>query len=154
LFANWRYDKNGKESYDFPITSKQQGNSILIAGNNFGCGSSREHAAWALSDYGIKAIISSEFADIFKGNAYNNGILPIQLDTKQVLALLAELNISQEIQINLEDQTISSGTIKFPFEIPALKKQLLLSGTTETEYLINMQDEIADFEQARSIINL
>ena len=123
---------------------------MLLAGNNFGCGSSREHAAWAIADYGIQAIISTQFADIFKGNAYNNGILPIELRKEQVDALIeASLNNPQlEINIDLEQQVVASpgADVKENFEIHPFKKQCLMEGVDETEFLINLRPEIKEFE--------
>lgn len=156
LFANWRYDSNGNEHSDFPVNSYNKGKSILIAGNNFGCGSSREHAAWALEDFGIRVIISSEFADIFKGNAYNNDILPIELDSKTIERLVRWIDAYSDLKIcvDLELQTVAFGEEEVEFLIPPLKKTMLLEDTNETEYLINMRDEIADYEAAHAILNL
>lgn len=158
LFFNWRY-KNGYENNpDFVLNDeRRQGAKVLIAGNNFGCGSSREHAAWAIADYGIQAIVSTQFADIFNGNAYNNGILPIVLRDERVKALL-EITATApatEIAIDLKNQVISCEVLglKEIFEIHPFKKQCLMEGVDETEYLINLRKEISEFEQTRQLIS-
>lgn len=152
LFQHMRYDDSGAEKSDFILNSPVYRNAeILIAGHNFGCGSSREHAAWALADYGFKAIISSGFADIFKGNAYNNSILPIELHTEDIQYILDVLDLNPEtlIQIDLKSQTvdIGEGNFQLQFAIDPFKKECLLSQLDETTYLVNLRNEIADFEQ-------
>lgn len=154
LFYNWRYTDNGQPDHTFILNqSGRSSASILIAGNNFGCGSSREHAAWAIADYGIKAVISTQFADIFKGNAYNNGILPIELNKSQVDVLIQESldNPEMRIKIDLGSQEIlcESIALKENFDIHPFKKQCLMEGVDETEFLINLRPEIKDFAEER-----
>ena len=156
LFYSWRYLEDGSPNPDFILNQPERSNAkILIAGNNFGCGSSREHAAWAVADYGIKAIVATQFADIFKGNAYNNGILPIELDKTIVDQLIQKSLDSAEtvIDINLEDQTILCDEInlKESFDIHPFKKQCLMKGMDETAFLINLRPEILAYESQRSI---
>lgn len=152
LFYNWRYKEDGTPNSNFAFNQFERDSKILIAGNNFGCGSSREHAAWALADYGIKVVISSQFADIFKGNALNNGILPIEVssDCLRVMKKYFERNTNREINVDLESQKLTvTGEdilIYIHFDIDPLKKQLLLEGKSELEYLVDMKDEIAEFE--------
>jgi 3-isopropylmalate/(R)-2-methylmalate dehydratase small subunit len=115
LFFNWRYDENKNLKSDFILNdSKYDGSKILVAGDNFGCGSSREHAVWALDDYGFSVIISSSFADIFFSNCFKNGILPISLDSKTVEKLLQETN---SVEVDLENQIIKTSSENIPFEI-------------------------------------
>lgn len=155
LFYNWRYLDTGDENPDFAFFKYNRESQILIAGNNFGCGSSREHAAWAIEDYGIKTIISSQFADIFKGNALNNGILPIELseeDCKQIKAFIDQ-NKSAKIKIDLENQKLEIPEMKYEqeFEIDPVKKQFLIEGVSETEFLIGLREEIEEFENTHEI---
>lgn len=152
LFQHMRYDETGAEKPEFILNSQLYRNAeILIAGHNFGCGSSREHAAWALADYGFKAILSSGFADIFKGNAYNNSILPIELHTEDIQYILDVLDQAPEtlIRIDLESQTVNvgEGNFQLEFAIDSFKKECLLSELDETTYLVKLRNEIADFEQ-------
>ncbi len=154
LFYSWRYLKDYQPDPDFVLNHPDRaGAEILIAGNNFGCGSSREHAAWAIGDYGIKAIISSQFADIFKGNAYNNGILPIVLSEENVekLAISSKEEPEAKIFIDLKSQTVSCDNIDLneTFEIHPFKKQCLMEGVDETQYLINLRQEIIEFEKSK-----
>lgn len=157
LFYNWRYADGYQSNPNFVMNEAERaGAEILIAGNNFGCGSSREHAAWAIADYGIKAVISSQFADIFKGNAYNNGVLPIVLEERKVKALI-EVTTSlpaTEIEIDLESQTIICDVLGLEetFDIHPFKKTCLLEGVDETEYLIKLRPEILAFEVSNYII--
>ena len=154
LFNSWRYLPDGNPNPDFILNKQERSDAqILIAGNNFGCGSSREHAAWAIADYGIQAVISTQFADIFKGNAYNNGILPIQLSKQSVDAIMQQSLDKPDlsIQIDLESQTVTVDEIgiKEIFEIHPFKKQCLMEGVDETEYLIKLRPEIEAFEKNR-----
>ncbi|MEO9485651.1 MAG: 3-isopropylmalate dehydratase small subunit [Ekhidna sp.] len=156
LFYSWRYLANGDANPDFVLNQPERSSAeILIAGNNFGCGSSREHAAWAVADYGIKAIISTQFADIFKGNAYNNGILPIELDKTHVDQLIQKSldTAGLVIDIDLKSQTISCDVLgmKENFDIHPFKKQCLMQGMDETEFLLNLRSEIQAYETQRSI---
>lgn len=157
LFYNWRFHSDGYINKDFILNKpERQGADILITGNNFGCGSSREHAAWAIADYGLKAIVSTQFADIFKGNAYNNGILPIELGEEAVNKLMEATSDEDttEIEIDLSTQTISCDAIGLneKFNIHPFKKQCLLEGVDETEYLINLRPEIVEFEKKNELI--
>ncbi|MEM6814827.1 MAG: 3-isopropylmalate dehydratase small subunit [Bacteroidota bacterium] len=154
LFDNWRFLTNGKPNPEFIFNkADRQGAKILIVGNNFGCGSSREHAAWAIADYGIKAIISTQFADIFKSNAYNNGILPIVVTKKSVNVIMQKSidDPNLKLDINLREQTVISEKIGFSeiFDIHPFKKQCLLEGIDETEYLMKLRPEIIAFEKNR-----
>lgn len=154
LFYNWRYKDGYEENPDFILNNEDRKEAkILIAGNNFGCGSSREHAAWAIADYGIQVVISTQFADIFKGNAYNNGVLPIVLDQEKVKALIdaSASNAELTIDVDLETQQISCDVIglKETFDIHPFKKQCLMEGVDETEFLINLRSEVTEFEQTR-----
>jgi 3-isopropylmalate/(R)-2-methylmalate dehydratase small subunit len=150
LFRDWRYDKQDNLISDFALNNQKYTGSILVAGDNFGCGSSREHAAWALAGFGFKVIISSFFADIFKGNALNNGLLPIQV-TEDVLEQLFQaiaVNSQAQIEINLELQTLSvlETAIKTTFEIDPYKKTCLINGYDDIDYLLSKKDKIEAFE--------
>lgn len=152
LFHNWRYLADGSPNPEFELNKPEhQGAEILIAGSNFGSGSSREHAAWALTGYGIKVVVSAKFADIFKGNAYNNGILPIELKENAVDTLFHAIDLFPEtqIEVNLEEQTIRAKSIDFEetFQIPAFKKECLLQGVDETTFLIGLREEVAAYEK-------
>lgn len=150
LFRDWRYDKQDNLISDFALNNQKYTGSILVAGDNFGCGSSREHAAWALAGFGFKVIISSFFADIFKGNALNNGLLPIQVseDILQQLLQVVEKNANIQFEINLEAQTLSVlGTdIKTTFDIDPYKKTCLINGYDDIDYLLSKKDKIEAFE--------
>lgn len=150
LFYDWRYDSEGMEKPDFPLNNRKYNGVILLAGKNFGCGSSREHAAWAIKEYGFKIVISIYFADIFKGNALNNGILPIEVSEEYYEDLLEELMLDNEIElsIDLEKQEVSlivSG-LKEQFDINPYKKECLLNGIDDLDYLVSLRDEIKEFE--------
>jgi 3-isopropylmalate/(R)-2-methylmalate dehydratase small subunit len=150
LFRDWRYDKNMQPIPDFPLNQKQYAGSILVAGKNFGSGSSREHAAWALGDYGFKVVISSYFADIFKNNALNNGILPVQISEKLLEVIFEKIsqNPKLELEVDLPLQKMSIpffGLYEF-FEIDSYKKQCLLEGLDDIDYLLNSKNEIEAFE--------
>jgi 3-isopropylmalate/(R)-2-methylmalate dehydratase small subunit len=150
LFRDWRYDKQDHLISDFALNNKKYTGSILVAGDNFGCGSSREHAAWALAGFGFKVIISSFFADIFKGNALNNGLLPIQV-SKEVLKNLfqvIEQNANTKFKINLEAQILSvlETEIKTSFEIDPYKKTCLINGYDDIDYLLSKKNKIEAFE--------
>jgi len=151
VFRDWRYHKDGSINKDFVLNNSRYSGSILVAGNNFGCGSSREHAAWALGDYGFKVIISSFFADIFKGNALNNGILPVQVSEdclKTLLQLITE-NPETKIDIDLENQVLQivGKVIVEKFEIDTYKKVCLLNGYDDIDYLLSNKDKIVAYEQ-------
>ena len=141
LFYNWRYDSNENQNPDFILNDKKYENSkILVTGDNFGCGSSREHAVWALQDYGFSVIISTSFADIFYSNCFKNGVLPITLDEKTVEKLKDE---SGEIEVDLENQTLHTPTEKIPFEIDTYKKKILLEGLDDIALTLKYEDKIS-----------
>ena len=154
LFRDWRYDKNDKPIADFVLNNPTFAGPILVAGNNFGCGSSREHAAWALTDYGFKVVISSFFADIFKGNALNNGLLPVQVNDSQLQTIFKAVNEnpSCEFIIDLVGQYIEVPSIglNIDFEINSYKKTCLINGYDDIDYLINNKHKIEEFERKRN----
>ncbi|MBA4452278.1 MAG: 3-isopropylmalate dehydratase small subunit [Nitrosopumilaceae archaeon] len=144
LFYNWRYDSNENQNPDFILNdTKYENSKILVTGDNFGCGSSREHAVWALQDYGFSVIISTSFADIFYSNCFKNGVLPITLDEKTVEKLKNE---SGEIEVDLENQTLHTPTEKIPFEIDTYKKKILLEGLDDIALTLKYEDKISKFE--------
>lgn len=154
LFRDWRYDKSDKEIEGFVLNNKMYQGQILVAGRNFGCGSSREHAAWALADYGFRVVVSSFFADIFKGNALNNGILPITVDDEQLDSILRKIeqNPQTTFSIDLPNQVLFESTgISIRFEIDAYKKECLLNGYDDIDYLLNLKDEIENFEKTEAV---
>ena len=148
LFYEMRYDENGKINKDFILNKKPYNKSrILLAGKNFGCGSSREHAPWALLDFGIKCLVSSSFADIFYNNCFKNGILPIKIDNKIVLEL-AEYSVrKEEIEINLEKQEIKYGNKVTKFEVDAFKKKCLIEGLDDIALSMEKISQIDNFEK-------
>ena len=149
LFFNWRYDENKNIKSDFILNdSKYDGSKILVAGDNFGCGSSREHAVWALDDYGFSVIISSSFADIFFSNCFKNGILPISLDPKTVEKLLQETN---SVEVDLENQIIKTSSEDIPFEINSHKKKILLEGLDDIAQTFEFEDNIRAFEEKSTV---
>jgi len=153
VFRDWRFDKNGNTNTAFSLNNSLYSGSILIAGDNFGCGSSREHAAWALVGYGFKVIVSSFFADIFKGNALNNGLLPLQV-TPSFLAILMKTvqeNPETKIEVDLENQTISlSDTNVYEnFDIDPYKKTCMINGYDDIDYLLSKKEMIESFEIQR-----
>ena len=149
LFFNWRYDENKNIKSDFVLNdSKYDGSKILVAGDNFGCGSSREHAVWALDDYGFSVIISSSFADIFFSNCFKNGILPISLDPKIVEKLLQETN---SVEVDLENQIIKTSSEDIPFEINSHKKKILLEGLDDIAQTFEFEDNIRAFEEKSTV---
>ena len=149
LFRDWRYenDDETKPKADFVLNQKQFSGEILVAAKNFGCGSSREHAAWSIQDYGFKVVVSSFFADIFKNNALNNGVLPVTVSDAFLQAIFAE-GADATLSIDLEKQTIiidRTGASE-SFEINAYKKTCLLNGYDDIDYLLSMKEEIEQFE--------
>ncbi|MEE3318011.1 MAG: 3-isopropylmalate dehydratase small subunit [Pseudomonadota bacterium] len=152
LFDEMRYDRQGNEIPDFVLNKPQYREaSILVAGDNFGCGSSREHAPWALADFGIKVIISTSFADIFYNNSFKNGMLPIVLPQEQVDALMkdAEKGANARMTVDLENQIItSSDGVEFPFEVDAFKKHCLLNGLDDIGLTMEKESSITTFEGA------
>ncbi len=149
LFYNWRYDKNEQPVSDFVLNnSKYQNSQILITGQNFGCGSSREHAVWALQDFGFGVIIATSYADIFYSNCFKNGLLPIKLDSQFVDELMKS---TSEIEVDLENQTIKTESKTIPFEIESFKKKILLEGLDDIALTFQYEDKIADFEKKSSV---
>ncbi|WP_072882697.1 3-isopropylmalate dehydratase small subunit [Chryseobacterium takakiae] len=149
LFRDWRYDVHTNEpNPDFVLNNPKYSGEILVAGNNFGCGSSREHAAWALTDYGFKAVISSFFADIFKGNALNNGLLPVKVSERFLKEILNDIteNPEKEIFVDVEKQTVSFGDLSEYFEIDPYKKICLMNGYDDIDFLISRKKVIQEFE--------
>ncbi|NQX86588.1 MAG: 3-isopropylmalate dehydratase small subunit [Flavobacteriaceae bacterium] len=150
VFRDWRYHKNGTLNPDFVLNNPKYSGRILVAGNNFGCGSSREHAAWAISGHGFKVVISSFFADIFKGNALNNGILPIQVTPEYLSELFHAIKHDSKttLEVDLEAQTIgvSNTNHKAYFEIDAYKKTCLINGYDDIDYLLSKKETIKAFE--------
>lgn len=154
LFMDWRFDKKGEVVTDFPLNNPLYKNAqILVAGDNFGCGSSREHAAWAIVGYGFKVVISSFFADIFKGNALNNGLLPIQVIPAFLMEVLTAIkkDPNTEIIIDLENQVVVIGQAKEAFDIDPYKKVCLLNGYDDIDYLISQKETIEKFEKGRMV---
>lgn len=151
LFRDWRYLSDGSPSPDFVLNDPTYQGEILLAGHNFGCGSSREHAAWALADHGFRVIISSFFADIFKANALNNMLLPIQVEPDFLAQLFetVEKAPATELHVNLPEQFVQIGTDgpRAEFEISGYKKMCLMQGYDDIDYLLSMQDKIEAFEQ-------
>lgn len=150
LFRDWRYDKTDQPNPDFVLNQARYQGQILVAGTNFGCGSSREHAAWALVGYGFKVVVSSFFADIFKGNALNNGLLPIQVTKEflQQLFALLEREPKTQFEVNLNDQSfkVLGHDLATQFNIDPYKKTCLLNGYDDIDYLVSKREAIAAFE--------
>ena len=153
LFRDWRYESNGEPKADFVMNSPLYKGQILVAGKNFGCGSSREHAAWAIDGAGFRAVVSSFFADIFRNNALNNGLLPVQVSDDMLATIFKaiETNPATQLKIDLEAQTIEieGTTLKESFEIAPYKKQCLMNGYDDVDYLVSIHQEIKEFEQKR-----
>ena len=147
LFFEMRYDHDGKEIKDFILNNEPYNNSkILIAGKNFGCGSSREHAPWALLDFGITCVISSSYADIFYNNCFKNGILPITLSEEKIKELAEYSNRKEEISIDLIEQKITFGNNEIKFEIDDFKKECLIEGYDDIALSLNHKSKIESFE--------
>ncbi len=156
LFRDWRYNSDGTPKKDFILNNPVYAGDILVAGKNFGCGSSREHAAWALYDFGFRVVVSSFFADIFKGNALNNGLLPITVSPEILdeIFLAIESNPGAEFSVDLENQTLElpvSGK-KVSFDIDPYKKTCLLNGYDDLDYLLSLKDKIEQFERKRGVV--
>jgi 3-isopropylmalate/(R)-2-methylmalate dehydratase small subunit len=149
LFYNWRYDENENQKQDFVLNdNKYQNSKILVTGENFGCGSSREHAVWALQDYGFSVIIAPSFGDIFYSNCFKNGILPIQLEERMVEKLIHE---SGELEVDLENQLLKTNTEQVPFDINSYKKRILLEGLDDISQTLQLEDKISEFEKHSKI---
>ena len=147
LFFEMRYDDNGKEINDFVLNQDPFNKSqILITGKNFGCGSSREHAPWALSDFGITCVISSSYADIFYNNCFKNGILPITISDAEIIEIAEYSKRKEEISINLLDQKISFGNKEIKFEIDQFKKKCLIEGLDDIALSLEKSGKIISFE--------
>jgi len=149
LFYNWRYNENENPKQDFILNdNKYQNSKILVTGENFGCGSSREHAVWALQDYGFSVIIAPSFGDIFYSNCFKNGILPIQLEERMVEKLKNE---SGELEVDLENQLLKTNTEQIPFDIKSYKKRILLEGLDDISQTLQLADKISEFEKHSKI---
>jgi len=147
LFYEMRYDEKGKETQEFILNKEPYKNStILIVGKNFGCGSSREHAPWALLDFGIKCLIGSSFADIFYNNCFKNGMLPIILDEEKIQQLSQYSERKKEIEINLKEQRIMFGNSIIKFELDSFKKECLLNGLDDIALTLEKSDKISKYE--------
>jgi 3-isopropylmalate/(R)-2-methylmalate dehydratase small subunit len=150
LFRDWRYDANNQPVASFVLNNPAYSGTVLVAGKNFGSGSSREHAAWAIFDYGFRAVVSSFFADIFKNNALNNGLLPVQVSPEFLAKIFAEVekDPATKIHIDLEQQeiTLLSTGEKETFDINSYKKTCLLNGYDDIDYLLSIKDEIETYE--------
>lgn len=154
LFRDWRYTQAGEKNASFVLNNNSYTGSILIAGTNFGCGSSREHAAWALSDYGFKVIVSSFFADIFKGNSLNNGLLPVQVSEAFLNRLFeltkADPNVNFEINLDAQSLSVLDTNESEFFEIDPYKKLCLLNGYDDIDFLFSKKETIKQFEISRA----
>jgi len=150
-FRDWRFKKDGTVNENFVLNDDTFQGSILVAGDNFGCGSSREHAAWALTDYGFKVIVSSFFADIFKGNALNNGLLPVQVTPPFLKALIETIEQQPETKlvVNLEEQIIEVEGTSFQefFDIDPYKKTCMINGYDDIDFLLSKKEVIETFEK-------
>jgi 3-isopropylmalate/(R)-2-methylmalate dehydratase small subunit len=153
LFADWRYNKDGSPKADFVLNNPTFSGSILVAGKNFGSGSSREHAAWAIDGYGFKVVVSSFFADIFRNNALNNGVLPVVVSAEFLAEVFAAVNADAKtsLTIDLVNQTITNNANakSESFEINAYKKECLLNGLDDIDYLLSKKPLIEAYEAAR-----
>ena len=154
LFADWRYNKDGSPKPDFVLNNPAYSGEILVAGKNFGSGSSREHAAWAIAGYGFKVVVSSFFADIFQNNALNNGILPVVVSPGFLAEIMEanEKNPANTLTVNLEEQTITNNATgnSETFEINSYKKECLLNGLDDIDYLISKRDLIEKWEKRQT----
>jgi 3-isopropylmalate/(R)-2-methylmalate dehydratase small subunit len=154
LFRDWRYenDDETKPKADFPLNQSKYSGEILVAGKNFGCGSSREHAAWSILDYGFRAVVSSFFADIFKNNALNNAVLPVTV-SDEFLTQLFKQGSEGILTINLENQTITIDATResASFDINPYKKTCMINGYDDIDYLLSIKEEIQEFETQRSL---
>lgn len=153
LFCDWRYNSDRSPKPEFVLNDPSYSGQILVAGKNFGCGSSREHAAWAIQDSGFDVVISSFFADIFKGNALNNGLLPIQVSDDFLAAIFTAVsqNHKAQLDVDLENQTVTivDTGLKTDFEINPYKKSCLINGYDDIDFILNQKHLIEEFEQAK-----
>ena len=154
LFRDWRYENDNQPKADFVLNNPTYSGQVLVAGKNFGCGSSREHAAWAIQDAGFDAVISSFFADIFKGNALNNGLLPIQVseDFLSQIFKAVDNNAKSPIEVDLENQTVTiiETGVNESFEINPYKKSCLINGYDDIDFILAQKDLIEEFEKAKA----
>jgi 3-isopropylmalate/(R)-2-methylmalate dehydratase small subunit len=153
LFYHWRFDDDGNPRPDFPLNDpKYQGVSILVAGDNFGCGSSREHAPWAVQDYGFKVVIAPSFADIFKNNCVKNGILALVASEDQVQSIIQKAESeSYELTVNLEEQVVTDNQgFELKFDIAPYPKEMLLNGWDEIGVTLSYEDKIKEYELSHS----
>ena len=154
LFADWRYNKDGSPKPDFVLNNPAYSGEILVAGKNFGSGSSREHAAWAIAGYGFKVVVSSFFADIFQNNALNNGVLPVVVSTQFLAEIFDTIgkDPTNTLTVNLEQQTITNNATgnSETFEINSYKKECLLNGLDDIDYLISKRDLIEEWEKRQT----
>lgn len=152
LFRDWRYDSDGAPVKEFVLNNPKYSGKILVSGKNFGCGSSREHAAWALYDHGFRVVISSFFADIFKNNALNNGLLPVVVSDAYLKKLLETIQTdpSAEITIDLEEQTCAIAGQKEKFDINRYKKTCMMNGYDDIDYLLSLNKDIRVFDLTHS----
>ncbi|MCZ4694050.1 3-isopropylmalate dehydratase small subunit [Ancylomarina euxinus] len=150
LFRDWRFSPSGEPVKDFVLNQSEYSGKVLVAGKNFGSGSSREHAAWAIADYGFKVVISSFFADIFRNNALNNGVLPVQVSAEFLKKLfkVVESDHSQKVIVDLEKQELKYNDEACQFEINPYKKDCLLNGFDDIDYLLNKKNKIQAFEES------
>ena len=152
LFCDWRYNEDGSDNPDFPLNRPDaKGAQVLIAGVNFGCGSSREHAPWALVGWGLRVVVALSFADIFKGNALKNGLVPVILEPAQHAALLAARakDPALEVTVDLDKQTISWPGVSATFPVDGFSKKMLLQGVDELGYLLGFAKQVEAYEQRR-----
>ena len=147
LFRDWRFNKKNELNLDFVLNNKKYSGEILVAGSNFGCGSSREHAAWALKDYGFKVIISSFFADIFKMNALNNNILPIQVSDETLEIIFSKIYNEPDIkfEVDLPDQKLNFNNSSIIFDVDQYKKTCLINGYDDIDFLVSKKEKINNF---------
>ncbi|PKP43322.1 MAG: 3-isopropylmalate dehydratase small subunit [Bacteroidetes bacterium HGW-Bacteroidetes-13] len=154
LFRDWRYNSDQSPNKSFVLNNPNYTGKILVAGENFGCGSSREHAAWALFDYGFRVVVSSFFADIFKGNALNNGLLPITVPEVFLKKLLQTVTSYPDtlVTVNLLEQTLSYGNDSITFDINPYNKTCLINGYDDIDFLVSKKNEIIAFEKNRPAV--
>lgn len=155
LFADWRYNKDGSPKADFVLNNTQYSGYILVAGKNFGSGSSREHAAWAIDGYGFKVVVSSFFADIFQNNALNNGVLPVVVSVEFLAEIFASVNAdpTATLTVDLENQIVTNNATGKSeiFAINPYKKECLLNGLDDIDYLLSKKDLIEAYEQSKPL---
>lgn len=156
LFRDWRFDENNNPKKDFILNNPDYKGKVLVAGRNFGCGSSREHAAWAIHDFGFKVVISSFFADIFKGNALNNGLLPVQVSEKFLKTIFDKVAADKNAQItvDLQNQTVSIAGESEKFEINDYKKTCLINGYDDIDYLLSIKNKIEEYEKTSKYLKI